>query len=287
MVTPFDDAGALDVDAAVALARWLADHGSDGLVLSGSTGESSVLTDQEKCDLWRAVAAAVTIPVIAGSGSNDTDHSVKLTARATACGVDGVLVVTPYYNRPSARAASTSISAPSPRPPATCRSSLYDIPVRTGRRIAGSTVLRLAHDVPARRGAQGRRGRPGRHGPSGGPRACRTSRSTAATNDDAAVVVRGCGGRDQRGLALDRAQMGEMIEAFLAGDLAAARCRQRPTARRHRLPVERGVPEPAAGQSDLPCPGPRAASAACPWGQAPPNSTLRLPNHWPPSATDC
>src|ERR1700722_9191996 len=84
MVTPFDDAGALDVDGAVELARWLAGHGSDGLVLSGSTGESSVLTDDEKLELWRAVAGAVTIPVIAGTGSNDTEHSVGLTAQAAS-----------------------------------------------------------------------------------------------------------------------------------------------------------------------------------------------------------
>src|SRR6202047_4526205 len=101
MVTPFGDDGALDLPAAVELARWLAAHGSDGLVLSGSTGESSVLTDEEKADLWRAVAEAVTIPVIAGTGSNDTDHSIKMTALAATCGVDAVLLVTPYYNRPS------------------------------------------------------------------------------------------------------------------------------------------------------------------------------------------
>ena len=82
MVTPFDDGGALDLPAAVELARWLASHGSDGLVLSGSTGESSVLTDDEKAALWRAVAEAVTIPVIAGTGTNDTDHSIKMTALA-------------------------------------------------------------------------------------------------------------------------------------------------------------------------------------------------------------
>src|SRR5580692_9934287 len=93
MVTPFDDAGALDIAAAVELAHWLADHGSDGLVLTGSTGESSVLTDEEKVDLWRAVAEAVTIPVIAGSGSNDTDHSLKMTALAAESGVDGILLV--------------------------------------------------------------------------------------------------------------------------------------------------------------------------------------------------
>jgi 4-hydroxy-tetrahydrodipicolinate synthase len=148
MVTPFDDAGALDVDAAVALARWLADHGSDGLLLSGSTGESSVLTDDEKSDLWRAVAGAVTIPVIAGTGSNDTDHSVKMTARATACGVDGVLVVTPYYNRPSQAGLYEHFRAVA-EAAGGLPVVLYDIPIRSGRRIARPTLLRLAHDVPA------------------------------------------------------------------------------------------------------------------------------------------
>src|SRR5258708_1535232 len=101
MVTPFTGSGALDIDAAVALARWLGEHGSDGLVLAGTTGEGPVLSDLEKLELWRAVAEAVTIPVIAGSGTNDTAHSVELTRKAAACGVAGALVVTPYYNRPS------------------------------------------------------------------------------------------------------------------------------------------------------------------------------------------
>src|SRR3984957_17617739 len=79
MVTPFDKDGALDLPAAVDLARWLAEHGSDGLVLSGSPGEGPVLTDDEKVALWRAVAAAVTIPVVAGTGSNDTAHSIAMT----------------------------------------------------------------------------------------------------------------------------------------------------------------------------------------------------------------
>ena len=148
MVTPFDDAGALDVDAAVELARWLADHGSDGLVLSGSTGESSVLTDEEKVELWRAVAAAVTIPVLAGTGSNDTDHSVRMTALATTCGVDGVLVVTPYYNRPSQSGLYEHFRAVA-EAAGGLPVALYDIPARSGRRIAASTIVRLAHDVPA------------------------------------------------------------------------------------------------------------------------------------------
>src|SRR5580704_10741966 len=148
MVTPFDDQGELDIAAAVDLARWLAEHGSDGLVLSGSTGESSVLTDDEKVALWRAVAEAVTIPVIAGTGSNDTAHSIDVTKRAAATGVDGVLVVTPYYNRPSQAGLFEhfrSVAEAAGDLPVV----LYDIPVRSGRRIATRTMLRLAREVPS------------------------------------------------------------------------------------------------------------------------------------------
>ncbi len=148
MVTPFDDEGALDLAAAVDLARWLADHGSDGLVLSGSTGESSVLTDEEKVALWRAVAEAVTVPVIAGTGSNDTEHSILMTARALDCGVDGVLVVTPYYNRPSQSGIFQhfrAVAEAAGRLPVV----LYDIPARSGRRIATETALRLARELPS------------------------------------------------------------------------------------------------------------------------------------------
>jgi len=148
MVTPFDDAGALDLPAAVELARWLAEHGSDGLVLSGSTGESSVLTDEEKVELWRAVAEAVTIPVLAGTGSNDTEHSVKMTELAVLSGVDGVLVVTPYYNRPSQAGLYEHFRVVA-EAAASLPVVLYDIPVRTGRRIETATLLRLAREVPA------------------------------------------------------------------------------------------------------------------------------------------
>lgn len=146
MVTPFDEDGALDVDGAVRLARWLTDHGSDGLVLAGTTGEGAVLEDDERLELWRAVAAAVTVPVIAGSTSNDTRHSVALTARVADTGAAGVLAVTPYYNRPSqaglaahfrAVAAATALPV-----------LLYDIPVRTGRKIAHDTIVELARSVP-------------------------------------------------------------------------------------------------------------------------------------------
>jgi len=146
MVTPFDESGALDLDGAATLARWLVDNGSDGLVVAGTTGEAPVLSDEETVDLFRAVREAVTVPVIAGTGSNDTAHVVEMTKRATEAGVDGILVVTPYYSRPAQagieahfRAAAASTKLPV---------LLYDIAIRTGRPIARDTMLRLANEVP-------------------------------------------------------------------------------------------------------------------------------------------
>ncbi len=104
MVTPFDAEGRLNEDAAARLVRHLLENGSDGLVLAGSTGEGSTLDDAEKLRLFEiGVAEARGAPVIAATGSNDTRHSVELTGRATELGVDAVLVVTPYYNKPNRR----------------------------------------------------------------------------------------------------------------------------------------------------------------------------------------
>jgi 4-hydroxy-tetrahydrodipicolinate synthase len=145
MVTPFDDQGRVDLDGAASLARWLVDHGNDALVVTGTTGEVSVLTDDEQVEVWRAVRAAVDVPLIAGSGTNDTAHAAELTGRAASARMDAVLVVTPYYNRPSQAgieahfrrvAAATDLPA-----------ILYDIPVRTGRKITTDVLLRLAREV--------------------------------------------------------------------------------------------------------------------------------------------
>ncbi len=146
MVTPFDDDLVVDIDAAVRLARWLGEHGSNGLVVAGTTGEGPTLTDDEKLDLWRAISEAVTIPVLAGSGSNDTLHSIELTTAAADCGVAGTLVVTPYYNRPhqaGIEAHFRAVAAASDLP-----MMIYDIPVRTGRKVATDTLVRLAREVP-------------------------------------------------------------------------------------------------------------------------------------------
>ena len=104
MVTPFDASGEVDEDATVRLIHELLDAGSDGLVVAGTTGESPTLTDEEKARLWQlAVEESGDAAVIAGTGTYDTRHSAELTERATEIGVDAVLVVTPYYNKPNRR----------------------------------------------------------------------------------------------------------------------------------------------------------------------------------------
>lgn len=146
MVTPFDERGDLDLDAAAELAHWLVETGSDGLVLAGTTGESPALTDSEVLALFRTVREAVPVPLLAGTGSNSTAHAVELTKQAAEVGVDGILTVTPYYNRPPQRGIEAhfrAVAAATDLPVV-----IYDIPVRTGRKVATDTLLRLAHEVP-------------------------------------------------------------------------------------------------------------------------------------------
>jgi 4-hydroxy-tetrahydrodipicolinate synthase len=159
MVTPFHDDGALDLDGAVHLARWLVDHGSDGLVLAGTTGEAPTLTDDEKVDLWSAVRDAVDAPLVAGTGSFDTRHTCELSERAAATGVDGLLVVTPYYNKPSQaglEAHFRAVAAATDLPLV-----MYDIPGRTGRKIGTEVLIRLANEVPTVVGIKDASGNPG------------------------------------------------------------------------------------------------------------------------------
>jgi len=145
MITPFDSDGGLDLDGAVAVARHLAASGSDGLVVAGTTGEGPVLTDDERIELFRAVIGAVDVPVIASTGTNDTAHSVMLTKEAEASGADGVLVVTPYYNRPSAAGLSAHFRAVAEATDLPV--VLYDIPARSGRRIGPALTVELAREV--------------------------------------------------------------------------------------------------------------------------------------------
>jgi len=143
-VTPFDEQGALDLDAFQAMCRHLVDNGSDGLVVAGTTGESPTLTDREKLDLFRAAVDAVgaRATVVANTGSASTAHSVELTEQAHELGVDAFLAVTPYYNKPPQRgivAHFEAISAATDRPVV-----VYNIPSRVVVNIEPATISRLA-----------------------------------------------------------------------------------------------------------------------------------------------
>ncbi len=144
MVTPFDVDLAVDHRRLAGLAAYLLDNGSDGLVVAGTTGESPTLTDAEKLAMFRTVVEAVgdRAPIVAGTGSNDTAHSVELTRNAESCGVDAVLVVTPYYNKPPERgliahfravAAATSLPV-----------IVYNIPGRCVVNLSPDTLAELA-----------------------------------------------------------------------------------------------------------------------------------------------
>jgi 4-hydroxy-tetrahydrodipicolinate synthase len=144
MVTPFRADGAVDVQQFRELATFLVDNGSDGLVVCGTTGESPTLSDEEKLELFRVAVETVgdRAAVIAGTGTYDTGHSVHLTREATALGVDGILVVTPYYNKPPQRAIVRhfeEIAAATNLPVVA-----YNIPGRVVVNIEPATIARLA-----------------------------------------------------------------------------------------------------------------------------------------------
>jgi len=144
MVTPFSADGTVDLELAARLAEYLLAHGSDGLVLCGTTGESPTLSWQEQHQLFAAVKEAVAgrAPLLAGSGSNCTAEAVEATREAAALGADGALVVVPYYNKPpqdGLEAHFRAVAAAAPELPL----MLYNIPSRTGCSLEPETVARL------------------------------------------------------------------------------------------------------------------------------------------------
>jgi 4-hydroxy-tetrahydrodipicolinate synthase len=144
IVTPFHPDGAVNVEKFRELAGYLVDHGSDGLVVAGTTGESPTLTDEEKLELFAAAVDAVgdRATVVAGTGTYDTAHSVHMTEQAHALGVDGMLVVTPYYNKPPQRAIVRhfqEIAAATDKPIV-----VYNIPSRVIVNIEPETIAQLA-----------------------------------------------------------------------------------------------------------------------------------------------
>ena len=150
MVTPFRGDGSLDVEAFRALARHLVENGSDGLVVTGTTGESPTLTDDERFELYAAAVDEVgdRATVIAGTGTYSTAHSVHLTERAHELGVDGFLVITPYYNKPPARGIVEHFKAIAA---VTDRAIVvYNIPARVILNLEPETIERLAEIPPVR-----------------------------------------------------------------------------------------------------------------------------------------
>lgn len=144
MVTPFTDDGVVDYRKAAELAEHLVDNGCDGLVVTGTTGETSTLTDDENVGMFRAVKEAVgdRAVIIAGTGTNDTAHSIQLSRRAEEVGVDGLLIVTPYYNKPSQAGVQAHFEAIADSTGLPVM--LYDIPGRSSIEIAPETMIRLA-----------------------------------------------------------------------------------------------------------------------------------------------
>jgi 4-hydroxy-tetrahydrodipicolinate synthase len=146
MVTPFDSHDRVDLQEAARIARRLVEQGNDGLVISGTTGESPALSDDEKIALFRATKEAVgeRASIVAGTGGNNTEHSIELTARAEKAGVDAILAVVPYYNKPpqdgmlrhfGAIAESTKLPV-----------VVYNIPSRTGANMLPATLFELARN---------------------------------------------------------------------------------------------------------------------------------------------
>jgi 4-hydroxy-tetrahydrodipicolinate synthase len=234
MVTPFAADGSLDLDAAAGLATYLVDElGNDGLVISGTTGESPTTSDAEKADLLRVVLDAVgdRAKILAGIGTFNTEHTLELAATAAKLGANGLLVVTPYYSKPpqagivehfSRVAEATDVPV-----------MLYDIPGRAGVAIATDTMLRLAEHqrIVAVKDAKGDLTASGR--------VIAQSELAYYSGDDAMTLpLLSVGAVGVVGTSTHFSAVGtkQLIEAYLAGDVATA-------LRRHQqlLPIYTGI----------------------------------------------
>lgn len=220
MVTPFKPDGSLDLDAAARLANHLIDAGCDGLVLSGTTGESPTTTDDEKLALLRAVLEAVgdRARIIAGAGSYDTAHSVHMAKACATEGAHGLLVVTPYYSRPPQAgllAHFTAVADATDLP-----NLLYDIPPRSSIPIAWETIRALAvhPNIVGVKDAKG-----DLHG--GGEMLAETGLAYYSGDDTLNLpwLAMGAVGFVSVWGHLAAGQLRDMLTAFNSGDIATAR----------------------------------------------------------------
>lgn len=267
MVTPFDESGAVDVDAAVKLAKWLVEQGNEGLVVAGTTGESPVLSIDEKLTMFEAVVGAVTVPVVAGTTGSNTLHDIGLTNEAEKLGVAGILAVCPYYSRPSQagieghmRAIADNTDLPV---------MLYDIPGRTGRKINSDLLVRLATEVTNIVGLKDAAANPG---------------STAAVIHDAPADFEVYSGDDPMTLPLlavgavgaigvathwcapDHV---EMFDAWQRGDVVAARTINSRQLESYAFETGDAIPNPLPAKAMLRSLGHAVGEARLPMGPAP------------------
>jgi 4-hydroxy-tetrahydrodipicolinate synthase len=277
MVTPFDDRGRLDVPGAAKLARWLIDNGNDALVVAGTTGECMALSDAEKIELWKTVRQAVGVPLIAGTGTAGTAHSVELTKAAAALGADAALVVTPYYNRPSQEGIEAhfrAIAAASTLPVIA-----YDIPKRTGREIKLGTMLAMAADGVI----------------AGVKDAAGSPANTAALVEQAPPSFEVYSGDDALTLALlavgavgiisvashwAGAHMSEMIASFTKGDTASALALNNRLLESWDFETSDAAPNPVPTKAMLRALGMPAGECRLPMGPTPPGLGEQAKRVW-------
>lgn len=262
MVTPFTAEGAVDLNAVQHLATYLVDHGSDGIVVSGTTGESPTTTTDEDGRILAAVVEAVggRASVVAGVGTNDTRHSVELAEQAAKIGVDGLLVVTPYYNKPPQSGVVAHVNEVVRAGDGT-PTMVYDIPGRAGIQIAEDTYVELVKNplVVAVKDAVGDFER--------GAWLLRETGIRIYSGDDALTLPwLSIGASGVVGVTTHVAgdAYADMVRAFDAGDMARAQ-----ELNRELVPVVRAI----MGQTQ----GAIAAKAAMALLGVIPNSDVRLP----------
>lgn len=143
MITPMDASGKVDIDACVSVAKYLESNGSTAILLAGTTGESPVLSSEEKRELFTNVKKSVNVPVMANIGTNSTAASISNIKLAEECGVDGLLAVVPYYNKPNA--ASQFMHFSTLAKAAALPIIMYNVPSRTGINMSAETTIRLSN----------------------------------------------------------------------------------------------------------------------------------------------
>lgn len=273
MVTPFNADESVDYEGAQRLAKYLVANGNDGVVVAGTTGESATLTHAEQGELIAAVREAIPDhQLVAGAGSNDTKAAIDLTEKATAAGADGILSVTPYYNRPSQAGLAahfTAVAAATDLPV-----MLYDIPVRSGRKIATSTLIDLfaIDNIVSLKDAAGE------------------VDSTAALLAEVGDAVDCYSGEDKLTLPLLAVgacgvigvathwcgpEMNEMINAYITGDVAGAQQRNAAMIPSYDYETGDDAPNPVPTKALMPLLGVEVGPCRPPMGFAPAELTDR------------